>query len=212
MTKIGQKLIRILGALSLDIPLRGLSGVLLGGAVSGPGWAVASLHTLRSTAYHFSQLSRSPLPEVPNMVLLYRPSYFLDNLPPSPSGWLIGFKTNSCCFIRWENGSFTNCSRLDEAIILSFPISNAEKRLFRNSGSRFGIIIIPLDNHLRFWALNSPKRDLYNFTRQRAHRKLQKQGGHFQTSVDFQVKNSGSGVLHSYTLTIMVILNYKTQQ
>ena len=35
MTKIGQKLIRILGAFSLDIPLRGLSGVLSGVGVSG---------------------------------------------------------------------------------------------------------------------------------------------------------------------------------
>ena len=55
-----------------------------------------------------------------------------------------------------------------------------------------------MDDHLRFWALNSPKRDLYNLTCQRAHRKLQKQGGHFQISVDFQVKNSGSGVLRDY--------------
>ena len=34
MTKIGQKLIRILGAFSLDIPLRGLSGVLPQGSIS----------------------------------------------------------------------------------------------------------------------------------------------------------------------------------
>ena len=66
MTKIGQKLIRILGAFSLDIPLRGLSGVLL---PPSPPNVPSSRPTLQNSGSNFvpSIIIHSP-PERPFLV------------------------------------------------------------------------------------------------------------------------------------------------
>ena len=53
MTKIGQKLTRILGAFSLDIPLRGLSGVLLCGSR-------LCCHTLQTGTQNFQMQKTRP--------------------------------------------------------------------------------------------------------------------------------------------------------